>query len=413
MIKRHIDKFLEGAHCHFIPSERNGHVPHVLKHHVLFGYSAILVLVKALILSGYVLLPAAVVYSSAVTADNIVALTNAARSAIGRIELSADDRLANAASGKALDMAAKEYFAHVGPDGKTPWDWIRGAGYAYRYAGENLAINYFTSEGALEGWMASPDHRKNIADERYTEIGVGVAKGTYQGFDTFYVVQMFGRPPDEPVVVADTGASSPAPTAEPTVAPAEPPVSLPAAPTSAVVEGATDAPIEPKAAPVVAAVVKPVDLTPAAYEVSIKAPEAKEVSLQLGRSSTELSQDTTTGLWTGAIAAAPDAVDQEQELVARVETEAGATIEPLAVVAPASTTQQVFVEAGTYQPLKLFGFIRISNLADAAFRFYVAIAILLSALLLITVLVKFEIQNHGVNAHVTFVIMLALAMAFI
>src|SRR5687768_4081979 len=84
------------AHAHLIPSHRNGHVPHVLKHHVLAGYSLILIMIKALVLSGYVLLPAASVYSSAVTADNVVRLANAARSAMGLAEFRVDDRLARA-----------------------------------------------------------------------------------------------------------------------------------------------------------------------------------------------------------------------------------------------------------------------------------------------------------------------------
>src|SRR5688572_11240040 len=86
------------AHAHLIPSHRNGHVPHVLKHHVLAGYSLILILVKALVLSGYVLLPAASVYSSAVTAENVIRLTNAARAAAGLVELGVDDRLSRAAA---------------------------------------------------------------------------------------------------------------------------------------------------------------------------------------------------------------------------------------------------------------------------------------------------------------------------
>src|SRR5687768_14603180 len=128
----------DGVHAHLIPSHRNDHVPHVLKHHVLAGYSLILILIKALVLSGYVLLPAASVYSSAVTAENVVRLTNAARAAAGLVELHVDERLARAAAGKAEDMVINSYFAHTSPAGVTPWSWIRAQAYDYRHAGENL-----------------------------------------------------------------------------------------------------------------------------------------------------------------------------------------------------------------------------------------------------------------------------------
>lgn len=40
--------------------------------------------------------------------------------------------------------------------------------------------------------MDSPAHRANIVDGKYREIGVGTAKGRYEGYDTVYVVQLFG-----------------------------------------------------------------------------------------------------------------------------------------------------------------------------------------------------------------------------
>jgi hypothetical protein len=42
--------------------------------------------------------------------------------------------------------------------------------------------------------MDSPSHRANIVNSNYTEIGVGTAKGTFDGFETVFVVQLFGTP---------------------------------------------------------------------------------------------------------------------------------------------------------------------------------------------------------------------------
>jgi hypothetical protein len=64
----------------------------------------------------------------------------------------------------------------------------------YAHAGENLAIHFTDSTEVVEAWMKSPTHRENIVNGKYTEIGVGTAKGTYEGYDTVYVVQLFGAP---------------------------------------------------------------------------------------------------------------------------------------------------------------------------------------------------------------------------
>ena len=42
--------------------------------------------------------------------------------------------------------------------------------------------------------MNSPTHRANIVNSNYTEIGIGIARGTYEGYNTVFVVQMFGTP---------------------------------------------------------------------------------------------------------------------------------------------------------------------------------------------------------------------------
>jgi len=110
-------------------------------------------------------------------------------------------------------MANNEYFAHYSPDGVSPWFWFGRANYNFVHAGENLAIHFTDSGDVVEAWMESPTHRANIMNGNYTEIGVGTAEGTYEGYSTVYVVQLFGTPaaaapiaqapePEEEVVVA-------------------------------------------------------------------------------------------------------------------------------------------------------------------------------------------------------------------
>jgi hypothetical protein len=121
-------------------------------------------------------------------------LANSERSVYELPSLVTNSKLASAAQAKADDMALKGYFSHVSPDGTEPWQWIRETGYGFVYAGENLAVNFDESEEVNSAWMNSPGHRANILSKNFTEVGIAVARGTYQGADAVFVVQMFGNP---------------------------------------------------------------------------------------------------------------------------------------------------------------------------------------------------------------------------
>lgn len=133
-------------------------------------------------------------FLAAVVPAEIIALTNSERTQNDVGSLSEDALLDKAAQAKADDMAKNGYFSHVGPDGKTPWQWISEAGYHYQYAGENLAVRFIDSSDVVNAWMDSPTHRANMVKPVYTEIGVGVAQGMYEGQSATYVVQYFAAP---------------------------------------------------------------------------------------------------------------------------------------------------------------------------------------------------------------------------
>src|SRR4051794_29151185 len=80
--------------------------------------------------------------SHTITKEEVYSLANDSRSESGIPSLKRSLVLDKAAQAKADDMASDRYFAHVSPDGKTPWDFIGNAGYHYLTAGENLAINW-------------------------------------------------------------------------------------------------------------------------------------------------------------------------------------------------------------------------------------------------------------------------------
>jgi hypothetical protein len=152
----------------------------------------------------------------------VVELTNEEREDNEASPLRRNATLDKAATLKAQHMAENEYFSHFSPDGVSPWYWFREAGYLYAHAGENLAVHFTDSTEVVEAWMDSPTHRANIVNDIYTEIGVGTAKGTFDGYDTVYVVQLFGTPAippavdSEPPIETPETALAPVPEAQPT-----------------------------------------------------------------------------------------------------------------------------------------------------------------------------------------------------
>ncbi len=115
-------------------------------------------------------------------------------------------------------MLAKGYWAHVAPDGTEPWDFFKAVGYKYRYAGENLARDFNSASGAVEGWMASPSHRENMLSPKYKEIGVAVIEGNLNGREATIVVQLFGTLASEPAVVPVAAAKNTDTAVKPAVA---------------------------------------------------------------------------------------------------------------------------------------------------------------------------------------------------
>lgn len=131
---------------------------------------------------------------SAILPAVVVSETNYARAEEELPPLVRNEALDRAAQMKAEDMALHGYFAHKSPDGISPWHWFNEAGYEYAYAGENLAVHFTDSRAVVDAWLESPTHRANVMNGTYREIGIGSAKGTYEGHDTLFVVQLFGTP---------------------------------------------------------------------------------------------------------------------------------------------------------------------------------------------------------------------------
>lgn len=153
------------------------------------------------------------VAASSITPEKIVELVNQERAKNQLPALQINKALSQAAADKAADMVKYDYFEHTSPQGVTPWQWLEKNNYDYKYAGENLAMNFTTAESENKAWMDSPTHRDNILNTHYQEIGVAVREGRINGHTTILAVQEFGSRAD--FVPAQPPKAEPKSTEEP------------------------------------------------------------------------------------------------------------------------------------------------------------------------------------------------------
>jgi len=112
-------------------------------------------------------------------------LHNERRAARNLPKLCVHPALQRAAGAHSKDMIERDYFSHdTKGSGTTFAQRIKRAGYNYRIAGENIAWGAGASASPasrMSAWMKSDDHRKNIMNGKFREIGIGAYSGTYRG----------------------------------------------------------------------------------------------------------------------------------------------------------------------------------------------------------------------------------------
>jgi uncharacterized protein YkwD len=116
----------------------------------------------------------------------VIAGTNAQRAANGLPGLDAQSQLLSAATHRSQTQAANKVMNHDG------WDTaIRASGYAPGAWGENVAAGFNSASTVVTAWMNSPEHRANILNPHYHDLGVGCA---YSSDHVAYWTQSFGGP---------------------------------------------------------------------------------------------------------------------------------------------------------------------------------------------------------------------------
>ena len=135
--------------------------------------------------------------------SGVLAQLNTIRTRHGLVPLRLNARLTSAAAAHSRQMAADGYFDHNSADGTAFWKrigrWYGAGGYGYWSVGENLLWSspQVDPSGALQLWMNSPEHRANILNPRWREIGVSAlhlpsAPGVYHGLEVTIITTDFG-----------------------------------------------------------------------------------------------------------------------------------------------------------------------------------------------------------------------------
>src|SRR4051812_32889841 len=118
-------------HHLFFPRERNNHRAKLLHHDSMLLVIVFFFFVASVVNFSQKNYPSVLGISNLISVQDLLTLTNQRRLEHGLAPLSANPQLAHAAQLKATDMFAKNYWAHVAPDGVTPWVFFKKSGYDY------------------------------------------------------------------------------------------------------------------------------------------------------------------------------------------------------------------------------------------------------------------------------------------
>lgn len=107
-------------------------------------------------------------------------LVNKERENAGLNTLIIDSKLRDLGRVHCGDMFSRGYFSHYTPEEISPFDRMAKANIIYNFAGENLALSP-NAALAMQGFMQSEGHKKNILSPDFGRIGIGVIDGEIYG----------------------------------------------------------------------------------------------------------------------------------------------------------------------------------------------------------------------------------------
>lgn len=128
-------------------------------------------------------------------AQEVLRLTNESRAKYGLAPLSLHPALEMAALSHSQEMLDLDYFSHTSPSAgrSDPSARVAAAGANPKFLAENIfqASGYDMADAAklaVDTWLESPGHRKNIMSPSATHIGIGLAEKN----GSFTATQVFG-----------------------------------------------------------------------------------------------------------------------------------------------------------------------------------------------------------------------------
>ena len=112
--------------------------------------------------------------------SELLSLINMERQKNNLSNLEIDENLQNVARLKAQDLVENNYFSHISPVYGTPFEMLKKHSISYKTASENIAGNSSVSS-ALDSWLKSEDHKKNILSNDYNYTGIGIVDSIAYG----------------------------------------------------------------------------------------------------------------------------------------------------------------------------------------------------------------------------------------
>jgi uncharacterized protein YkwD len=135
--------------------------------------------------------------------DQVLTAINDLRRQNGLSELRLNAALSLAALGHSQSMAKRGFFSHDGYNGAPFWARIKPKYRPQRGnfwgVGENMVWSSpdLSADDAIQMWLGSPPHRKNLLTPTWREVGLGAvhalgAPGVYEGLDVTILTADFG-----------------------------------------------------------------------------------------------------------------------------------------------------------------------------------------------------------------------------
>jgi uncharacterized protein YkwD len=104
-----------------------------------------------------------------------------------------NDRLFSAAARHSLDMAARDYFSHLSPDGTNFLQRVAAEGYTSSPLAENIGAGYGSVNAVMASWLSSAVHCRNIMQPVFADVALACVYQPGTRWGNYWTMEL-GRP---------------------------------------------------------------------------------------------------------------------------------------------------------------------------------------------------------------------------